>query len=361
QPSKTTNYRWVICAIWGTKDVYVNYVKFYKTSNLGKEHPFYSLHEDVYIYETGPGSENYNTTKTICTKTIPAYADYVYIFFAKETVAGDNSNTTITFYDCGNYKTHWYYSVDGSNQTEITPVLPADENFCGWVKIDCRSYTSDITLRFFISLSSSYSSSDESWKRSQIKIDLIDYMYTVDLTANANGYALYRKASRTKKYFKNNTYYKNELSINSDSSSFHLTKVNKADFVSGLYNSIATELRDNWLILTDVANKHYLLIDGVHTYIVQLFITSSYIKVMLTSGQIATLIQDTRYSSLSIYSIVAGSVESIETGHIIPKTTNRVIGQAGKEFQSAHINVITAPIIYSSSTTGYFKGKVYAG
>lgn len=362
-PNETLRCRADSWAWFGSRDAYVNYVRFHKSYNSGKEHLLDTDNRVIAhttISVTNHTGYGYSLIKTF---SVPAWVDYLYIdlgFFSTET-RGIAQNTFIT-YGINDAEINFVYKVNGGTEIGITYYENSLYNHSVSFKIDCRNYNSAITIEFGAKMIAGYRTQEGSSTTypAYLNYDVINHAYSVELSNNSDSYALFDTTRREKKYFINNTHYKNNIVISADNSTAHLTKVNKADFISGLYNYIYSDLRDSWLILKD-ATTHYLLIDGVATNIVQLFITSSYIKAILTNGEVATLIQDTRYNSLQIHAISTARVESIETGHIIPKTTNRVIGQAGKEFQSAHINVITAPIIYSSSTDGYFKGKVYAG
>ncbi len=344
---KAEGHSW---ALWGSQDASINYVYFYKAFNTGA-----NLFIDYLpINHTVVQGEAYDTDNLLIKNilngiVVPAWVTYVYIFVNNS--IGDN----------------WYMNYTGLenvfkvtiNSSDIIYIPTNGSCYCSaYFVVDVSDYSSSVSLRFDCQLKRRDKDGDDD--RDYLSIDCIDVGYVRWQSRIDNGFHLFSPSRNENAYFYPNNYYKTGIMFNEISSLNYLTKVNKADFISGLYNYISSDLRDSWLILKD-ATTHYLLIDGVATNIVQLFITSSYIKVMLTNGNVATLIQDTRYNSLQIHAISTASVESIETGHIIPKTTNRVIGQAGKEFQSAHINVITAPIIYSSSTSGYFKGKVYAG
>lgn len=331
-------------ALWGSQTAYVNYVKFHKTFSGGRQHhlQIYNREQKNILIENNTETQQQISILSI---NIPSWVYYFYIYVG-------NFDGNWCFYDKAAY-VNFVYSIDGGAAISISPLINLSRGHISYFKIDCTSFNSNINLTLTACVRGDEYTDDNGNKKkitARLNIRTIDYGAAVYLSGNPDSYALFDTTRREKKYFIKDFYYKNNLVISSDNSISHLTKVNKADFISSLYNSISSDLRDNWLVLTDSAT-HYLTIDGVNTNIVQLFITNSYIKAMLVNGEVATLIQDTRYNSLNLYCIVAGSTESIETGHIIPKTSNRTIGNSTNPFQSAHINVVNATEVH---------GKVYA-
>ncbi|MDC7249786.1 MAG: hypothetical protein PQJ49_07725 [Sphaerochaetaceae bacterium] len=349
-PNETLRCRGKSWAWWGSQTAKINYVKFYRIFDGGKQH-FIEINNrksvNIYLHDD---EENIKIA-TLLIQIIPSWVDYFYIFL------GNSENYAWKSATLGKHGSYVNFSlkINENDSIPISPILDDDTfgRYCSYFIVDCRNYKNDITVKLDTTLRGNEYKDDNGKDKKEgatINVDYIDTGYTISLLNNPRGVALFDTTRREKKYFLNNTYYKNIIDIHSDSSNNHLTKVNKSDFVSNLYNSINSDLRDNWLVLTD-SSTHYLTINGNKTYVAQLFITKSYIKAMLQNGDVATLIQDTRYNSLRIYGIVAGSTESIETGHIIPKTINRIIGNSSNPFQSAHINVVNASEVH---------GKVYA-
>lgn len=331
-------------ALWGSQTAYVNYVKFHKTFSGGRQHHLQIFNRELKNILIENNTETQQQI-SILSINIPSWVDYFYIYIG-------NFDGNWCFYDKAAY-VNFVYKIDGGEEISISPLINFARGHISYFKIDCTSFNSNINLTLIAYVKGDvYLDDNKNEKKitARLNIRTIDYGAAIYLSGNPDSYALFDTTRREKKYFIKDLYYKNNLVIGSDNSISHLTKVNKADFITSLYNSISSDLRDNWLVLTD-STTHYITIDGVNTNIVQLFITNSYIKAMLSNGEVATLIQETRYYSLSLYCIVAGSTESIETGHIIPKTSNRTIGNSTKPFQSAHINVVNATEVH---------GKVYA-
>ena len=334
-------------ALWGSQNASVNYVRFHKTFRGGREN-FLELNNREAVEITYSQRNENLLSVPITSITIPPWVEYLYIFVGSDNGAYSSESR-------GAY-VNFKYSINGGTEVDIIPSTGAstDVNYTGYFRIDCSSYNTQITVALTAYLFGDEYEEDGKDKTAaaSLNINYIDFGYSVYISGIPDSFALYDSTRKEKKYFLNNTYYKSDINItmNSINSLSYISKVNKTDFILGLYNYITYDLRDTWLVLTD-GIIHTISIDGIDTQLVQLFITSSYIKAIDSNGNTVNLIQEDRYNSLNLYAIVAGSIESIETGHIIPIRDNRVIGTSEKPYQSANINLINATEVH---------GKVYA-
>ena len=346
-PNETLQCRGTSWALWGSQNASVNYVRFHKTFRGGREN-FLELNNREAVEITYSQRNENLLSVPITSITIPPWVEYLYIFVGSDNGAYSSESR-------GAY-VNFKYSINGGTEVDIIPSTGAstDVNYTGYFRIDCSSYNTQITVALTAYLFGDEYEEDGKDKTAaaSLNINYIDFGYSVYLSGIPDSFALYDSTRKEKKYFLNNTYYKSDINItmNSINSLSYISKVNKTDFILGLYNYITYDLRDTWLVLTD-GIIHTISIDGIDTQLVQLFITSSYIKAIDSNGNTVNLIQEDRYNSLNLYAIVAGSIESIETGHIIPIRDNRVIGTSEKPYQSANINLINATEVH---------GKVYA-
>ena len=344
-PNETLQCRGHSWAWFGYKYASVKYVKFYETFKGGRRH-FIELNnrrlENILIIN----STKIPTNSTILSTTAPAWVDYLYVFVG----------TTNSFWKTDIVKDSYvdfYVSINSGSQTVIYPVLNDVNRKTSYFKIDCREYKVLTSVSINVSLKGDeYLDGNKNTHTIDAKLDIefIDIGHAIYLPGNPDSFALFDTERVEKKYLFKDTYYKNSLIINSLNSSSCYSKINKADFIQAVYNSLGTNLQDKWLV-TDETKTNELIVDNSPITFNRILISSSSIQIVDANGNIKSLITDIRYNSLSFVATFVDNRESIETGDILPIQTNRIIGTAEKPYQSANINVVNATELH---------GKVYA-